>query len=621
MAVTNTYEPIILIDIQTASVRRYATRNWVDASGNMYNARLIDSPELTEQLNDLWYGVENHSTVTLRIDNYDDVLTQTWGEYLASVELRGTQVLIQRVDLAVSTTKTFQARGKITTWDLTKEELVLTVECRDDEVLETPLPKGVVTVAAFDATALDVGQPINICFGNCKDVPLRNIQNDTTNNQYDYLIGYGTIEDLWEDSTHGVKRNGVLVNTAEYTFYDGSQANPYNGYAFIRFTIEQRDFGMQFYQLTADVKGLKISGATAERNHANIIEALLNNSTWGLSESVDAASFNTAETAFNNIGAYYCDGAITEQQKARDILNDLMFPFATLERASDGEWEITVDVKSSSVLTLGDNDGYWNNCEVVRRWCQPANESLKTLKVHYDLKRYADNEQPYQEISVTVRSTFGVDRIYELPFISASTAATRVASRLKQRDIYGTEGVEVNATMEASTLGAGEVFKLHCPHLNLSSQLYKIQTIQKNNVDRFNIVASEYSTAFYDNLAITVPATIPASTVAIYGPVADVGGWVSKSTHFSAVPNGRYSVSTTGMTSTGLQMTLPASSLCRVNDTVMWQDAKSYFGMNNFIIARNSAKIESTAHDMTCRNNNDNGVLRWTGSSKGWKLL
>ncbi|GAH18330.1 unnamed protein product [marine sediment metagenome] len=81
-----------------------------------------------------------------------------------------------------------------------------------------------------------------------------------------------------------------------------------------------------------------------------------------MSDSINIASFAAGATALDAITDLYCDGAVTNQQQARDILNELLSPArATVERNADGEWEIEIDGTGASVLSLGDNDGYYNN--------------------------------------------------------------------------------------------------------------------------------------------------------------------------------------------------------------------------------------------------------------------
>ena len=343
------YKPMLLVDvILDGGTQRVASRDFYDDSGNFYKGTLQEIPGITKALSDLYYGVEETSSVTLMIANPESGIDSTWDEIIVTDgdEPRERSVLIQRNDPLDGTS--FELRGKITEYKL-GPTVEITVETRRDYALETLLPQALVTNdAPWTATAIDIGKPVNLCFGYCRNVPLRNINNDRGNDFYDYLIGYGAIEDLWIDHVNGigVKRDGVLVNTAEYganapDYNDGKVSTVlYAGYAVIRFKREQMSFTGAFHQLTADVKGLKLGGGTAERNFATVIKNILSDGTWGLGESVDVASFVTAAAALPT-ASYMCDGAITSQTKSRDVLNSLLFPSrAILTRATDGEWEM-----------------------------------------------------------------------------------------------------------------------------------------------------------------------------------------------------------------------------------------------------------------------------------------
>ncbi len=311
------YEPIIHATIYLTGVTyRFATADYYDVTDNYFKGTLLSDPQLARQLSDLYYGVEDSKSITLRFSNGDNGIDPTWDVIVETnaKELRGRSVLVERYDPNDGTT--FEIRGVITDYSL-GPTVDITIEMRDDYTLETLLPLDVVTASVFTPTALNLGEPINLCLGYCRNVPLRNIKNsdsiaistisqaapagkvttsavhglttgdyvfftfiegmtelnalpndaptlyqvtvvdddeftldgiDTTGygaytaggnmhpRKYDYLIGYGTMEGLWVDHANGlgVRRDGVLVDTGEYTFHDGA-GTPYTGYAFIRF--------------------------------------------------------------------------------------------------------------------------------------------------------------------------------------------------------------------------------------------------------------------------------------------------------------------------------------------------------------------------------------------------
>ena len=523
-SVLSSYSPSILVDIYLTATHRFATRDFYDASGNYYKGSLKLTPGIERELSDLYYGVQPGSSLTLQFSNRDNVIDDTWDEIIAGEEIRGEWIKIQRHDPTDGTS--FEFRGKITEYVL-GDIVSITIEMRDDEILDTLLPLKVVTTDEFTTTALDLGEPINICFGRCRNVLLRNIQNNTDSNYYDYLIGYSTVESLWVDHANGkgVKRDGVLVTASEYTFYDGSQGSPFSGYAFIRFTTEQRNFSGGFHNLTADIYGLELGGASANRNFATCIKYLLNDATWGLNDNVDATSFSTAATAIDNIGNMYCDGAITDQKQARDVLNDLLFPArANIERAADGEWEITVDEAGSSVANFGDNDGFYNNCEILEVTATPARTALKKAIAHYDLDPY-NEEIPYKEMFVSVHSGFGVERTYDLSFVRNNLTAERVLSYLKNRSIHSDERVKIRAGMEARDRAIGEIITLTAPRRSISAKEYKIDRIVKDFVPapKFILDCREYSSSIYDNETLTKPTSPDSSDKTVTGPETWVG--------------------------------------------------------------------------------------------------
>lgn len=436
-SILQNFRPTLKATFSLTATHRFAIRDHYDDSGNYFKGSILETPTLQRELSDIFYGVEDARSVTLRLANVGSNVSgdSTWDEIVANEEIRGKWVTLERHDPVDGTN--FEFRGKISSFEI-GDRVEICLDMIDDDILDTLLPQGVVTPGTFSTTALGVGAPINIPLGHCRNLPLANIQNDTTNNYYDYLVGYadGGIEGIWDDAAngYGVRRDGVLVDTSEYTFFDGTQAT-FSGFAFIRFTTEQKNFSGGYHSLTADVKGLKLGEASAQRNFIRCIEHFFSNATWGLNDSIDAGTFASAADDLDTIGNLYCDGAITSQRKARDILNDLLYPArAFVTRASDGEWEITVDKAGSSVANFGDGDGFYNNCEVLSVSAIPAHQAIKTAKAHYaPISPGGDAEK---EMSTAVHSTFGEVKTIDLPFVFEDDTAERVLSYIKNRSLH-----------------------------------------------------------------------------------------------------------------------------------------------------------------------------------------
>ena len=499
---------------QSLGTKRFGTRTFYDNENNEYVGTIIDPPEVTKSLSGIFYGVEQGEPVTVRLSDADTNIDKTWSELVATRELRGKPALIKRYDDIDG--MTYEFRGKISDYNLEKGSIQFTIESRDDEILDTLLPKAVVTTDLFHDTALDVGAPVNLCFGWCRDVFLPNIKNDTQNNHYDYLIGYGEIEDVWEDAANGigVKRNGVIVNTAEYTIYNGSQGTPYPGYAFIRFIKEQIDFGGTYYSLTADIKGLILDITTAQRNPAMVIQYLLNNSIWGLNDSVDTNSFVTASEDLALL-LLYCGGASTQQQQTRDILDKILFQCrGSLERNAAGGWTISIDAPKISSGNFGDNDGYYNNVNVISVNSPPVNQCFKKVIVQY---AYNQNQaSPYYSLELSVRDGFGVEHTEELPFVYDVDTAKLVLSYLKNRSIYD-KMVEVEAGMDGRKLKRGDIISLTAPLFGFTAKQFKIDQCTRG-ISNFRWILREYDAAIFNEETITSPTARTMNTKSTVGP-------------------------------------------------------------------------------------------------------
>ena len=521
--------PVIVAQIFIDSDIRYiATRTGhftINSVDNFYEGILETPPSITESLQDLYWGVERSSSVTINILDRD----QTWLNIIQSEEVRGRWVGLFYYE--ENDGDWLEFRGKITQWKYSKGRLSLTLQMRDDTTLDTTLPRKVVNTDDFpNAPDTDIGQPIALPFGYCRNVPLRHVLNDTTNNYYDYVIAYvGTdiIEGIWDDgSTLGVKRNGIYVNPAEYTFYDGSQSSPYPGFAFIRFTKEQRDFSNNFYKLTADIKGLKLGGTSANRNYADIIKAILSDSNIGIGDNADTTSFSDAASSLDTLGGMYCDYAIAKQVKARDVI-DLLLQVCRghLVRGADGEWEITVDTAYDSSIWgyFGwQDDQYSGILDVTEISIDSASQTLGSIDVDYyiienDLSKEPKNgpqrRKSYQIIS------FGTPRQYKLPCVMENSTADKFINYLRGRTLYSSQRLRLSLGLEATGLTKGKVIFINIPYYNISGT-YRVEKITRS-LGKFDVVVHSYDSNIYSEVTIADPVDPQAQTNTVDGVLWD----------------------------------------------------------------------------------------------------
>ena len=522
-----TYEPIITATISLTTPIRYASRDYYDNSDNYYRGSIINFPELKENLPDLFYGAEYNQSVSLKIANDNNGIDDNWYTITNNNELRGVWATLNLIeDGDVRTVYT----GKISKYSISPEKITLTVDMRHDVILETLLPSKVITATDFDSSAMDVGKPINICFGKCRMVPLWNIRHDTTNEIYDYLIGYGPIEKLgiYPGESYAIIRGNSYVEPNSYTFYNGSQASPYPGYAFVRFTVEQKDYSLNRMALFADLYGLKLGGIIADRNFANCIKAVLSDNTFGLGDSCDSANFATAASNLP-IANYMCDGAIIEQRKARDIINDMLLPARNsyISRGSGGSWNMYVPGTGSSVATFGDNDGYWNNCKVVEVTSPSAKNSISRIHANYGFDGMGTARLTGD---YNTGASFGIYKSYDLKFVNTTETIMKFFSYLAKITTYDRR-ITLYCGLEAKTLDRGNIITVKAsnkPPLEtgkdwIIESIVKLPSFSDKSEAKYEIVGREYDSSLYDDLTGGSTTEYTPGGITVNGPKSVVG--------------------------------------------------------------------------------------------------
>jgi hypothetical protein len=319
-----------------------------------------------------------------------------------------------------------------------------------------------------------------------------------------YLICYGTIEsnDSNKATTVNVSRSQVLVNSSEYTVYDGSQGSPYPGYAFIRFIKEQIDFSGSPYELTADIRGLKLGGDTsATRNFVRVIQYLLSNSTWGLGLSVDTTSFDTAAGQMTDL---LCDGFISEQKRCSDILNELLFCCrGGISYNESGAITIKCDVYDSAVnYTFGHKDGFYENIiEISENRKTPISESFKSFSLNYGWNNW---EGQYSYCNKRSIFTFGEEKIMDCSLIQDHTTADRITCYQKNRMTYGDRRLTILVGMEARNIEDGKNVKVILPDYGINAD-FQVRRIEKKNMNTFSLELNSWDAAIYDYSAGSMP--------------------------------------------------------------------------------------------------------------------
>lgn len=253
----------------------------------------------------------------------------------------------------------------------------------------------------------------------------------------------------------------------EWRFYDGSQASPYAGYAFIRFKKRMGVSG-RTDPIYADVNGF-----SDETNSVRAIQSFLSNPDWGLGIDVDTSSFNSA-AALSEISAMLCEGAITGTSAAIDIFRELLgFRDMVLTKADNIQISVDQAKTSSFDFGLGDETG-WNNIltaspEIVH--IHP-NEKTRNLKVRY--RKNNKETDVYQYELERSSSTNGVDRIINLPFIYDHETADRWLDYKRKRYAAAVKRLSLAVGQEGGEVSRGDLATLHIPSLGLVNSDWEV---------------------------------------------------------------------------------------------------------------------------------------------------
>lgn len=420
---------------------------------DLYSRRVMNDPEVRLSFSDPLIPIVSPGEVSLEFENSDG--------YFDDLDLRGERVTYSRFD-KLSDETWAELTGIVIDQQTRADRVVLRTMSQTLDSLSTKIPKLTVTAATFPLAdpQQGLGKPIPIVFGNAASTnkatdawELPYVGENTGSNYYDYLVGHGTFTSVtvyrntYGDTLFEVPGSEYTVNTSAYP-----------GYTVIRFVLRQASHGGGMHRIFAAA-----NCSSTTRNPVTAIKLLLNDSTYGLGESINATSFTNGATAIDTIGGLYCDGVITEQKSAIDYLNQLLiFRGIILDKNSDGEWTVTVDTEQTTIrgrFGHGDGQQWANVADFTRIEKTSVNQAVKTLVLDYRLDRWMDRPV----LSTTARSVlaFGEERRIENQFIRDRTTADTVACYIANRLFYEDDSLPFTAGQEARKLRPGEIITYH----------------------------------------------------------------------------------------------------------------------------------------------------------------
>jgi hypothetical protein len=497
---------------------------WPDLEGGQFfKGRLMNEPSINAESSG---GRELPSDITLKLKNGDG-----WLNTIEQAEdIIGSEVFCYYYE-PFETGAKVRAKYRWTVEDYSPlPEAEIRLKVFEHKALKNPIPPRVYKTDDWRTTGdgapadvddstiynpdtnLGAGYPIG--FGHCKKVPAVYVLADTVSDYYYYIFSHGTTysNNTNKASTVVVYSQGVVVPSTEYTIYDGSQASPFPGFAYIRFNAERRDSNGNPAVITIDFYGIENDAGNVERNPINIIKLICENTTWGLSLTCDETSFTTAAGQCANL---LYDFALYTQRDAQDVLDDLCWGayHAVMQDTQEGKKKIVCDVAGSSVANFGSMDGVYEN--VIAGDPEygpiPRSDRIKNLYLKY---RWNEWTQEYmQEITQAVHSDNATDLTVELWYCRDHSTVDRIKYFNWKLQSLGNRLLTFTAGMQGRDIKRGDVITVtyRWPQttdtgtlIELCDTTFKVHNIS-NSLTQYQFECQLYSASIHAYVAGTLP--------------------------------------------------------------------------------------------------------------------
>lgn len=454
-------------------------------------------------------------------------LANATGQWTDAVlrDLRGQSLVLRYRDAEDDYLAT-EFAGQITQPALAER---ITLEASDlkSSVLNDEIPKGTITAALFPG-AVDLGKPLLVGFGNMIDVPLYCVLDDRENDIFLYLmpraIGDGalTITNLKRDGVGG--EQFALIHPEEYEVLDAAAAealagvgpNVYPAWAtFIHFFERQHRHGSnELHLLYGD-----ISTPAADRNGSRIRRLALS-SAWGLTQPVNAASFDAAVAIIDGLEDLHFDGVLglnggsEGTVRAGDFLRLLAMAadmWLTINEA--GEWVEHVDTYTPAVqlaLRDGPTEGVRNIAEIGPLIPRSTDEMIKDVvfKFRPRASGYIGEIRRRVPPPTSWGATHGQDLTIEHPYVNNAITAGKIVSRRVSRIRFTDQTIKVTGLTDARALNYGDVVTVTYAPRRLDGATFEIAGVTKH-LSRFDLELQGGSANLYAEIYANEAGEIP----------------------------------------------------------------------------------------------------------------
>lgn len=516
----------------------------------LYNRRILNDPEVRLAYGDPLIPIVRADEVTLELSNEDG--------FFDELDLRGERVTYDRFDAFSQVQQLSELTGIVTDQNLELDRVVLRTVLQDLDDLQTLLPKRTVEATIFPLAhpQQGLGRPIPIKFGNASSTSkvldsweLPYVTENTSLNQYDYLLGEGTLTNV------SIYRNTVgetlfLVPASEYTI----TSSAYSGFTVARFALRQANFSGGMHRIFGAADGLQ-----NERNPAIAAQSIFGNTSWGLGLPVNSDSFSDCASDITAIGSLYCDGVIVEQRPAIDWLSQLfLFRGMSPSKNTSGQWTITADTGPTVVQATfghGENQPWVNVVAFDGLRKTPTTETIRSLILDYRKDIFTGQ----YVLSTATRNpmSVGKDLRIQNDFIRDRTTADKVAHFISKQIQYGDERLSFTTGQEGRRLHPGDLINYESTR-PVIDRTFRVTAISRR-LDTTQVNARSWNSNIYVYTAGTLPSEPVSMTMTDYSRSTPTAA-TSLSVTSSSVEQNDQGTNVAYMT---LQYTVPDESWAR----------------------------------------------------------
>jgi len=126
----------------------------------------------------------------------------------------------------------------------------------------------------------------------------------------------------------------------------------------------------------------------------------------------------------------------------------------------------------------------------------------------------------YKRIEHTIDAGFGVEQVYELPFVLMDVTAKKVVSYLTNRTLYSNKFLSGSGDLSWRDVRKGQIVTLTAPRRNITSVDYLAHQVRFDGRGRHQVTLRPYDSRVYNDVALSTPtAWTPTSG---YGSLYEV---------------------------------------------------------------------------------------------------